>query len=141
MLGFFFGQWIDGEGFEHFEIATVENDNLNLQDNTWYHLKVMILNNSISAYIDDVLYASANSLPYSSGRIGLAWDNDQPALTAFFDNVRVTVPEPVTALMLLILLRRLFDKESLADNEETLTELAIETLAVALRICLVLHRS
>ncbi len=80
------------------DIATFTNNNLNLVDDTWYHFKVVIGGGSVSAYIDDVLYASADSLPYSSGQIGLVWDNDWPLLAASFDNVQVsTVPLPAAA--------------------------------------------
>jgi len=90
------GQWDSLEGeFVHTSIATFINTDLNLANDTWYNFKVVIAGDSVAAYIDDVLYASADSLPYSSGKIGLTWDNGFPLLAASFDNVQVsTVPLP-----------------------------------------------
>ncbi len=94
------GQWeYDSEdmewGYSHTNIATFLKTDEDLVNDTWYHFKVVIDGDSVSAYVDDVLYASASSLPYSSGQIGLVWDNNYPSLAASFDNVQVsTVPLP-----------------------------------------------
>lgn len=89
------GVWTGAVEFEHTSIATYINNDISLERDTWYHFKVVIAGDSVSAYIDDVLYAYSDSLPYSSGNIGLTWDDDNPSLTASFDNVRVsTVPVP-----------------------------------------------
>ena len=83
------------------ELATFTNTALSLVDGTWYHFKIDILGDTVSAYIDNVLFASADGLPFSSGGIGLV--SDQQDRTTFFDNVLVTtnsVPEPATLVLL-----------------------------------------
>jgi len=94
-------QFLDDEGEYDpvSDLATFTNTALTLVDDRWYHFKVEILGNTVSAYIDDVLFALADgpALPFSSGGIGLV--SDQETRITSFDNVLVTtnaVPEPCT---------------------------------------------
>jgi hypothetical protein len=86
--------WYDDEEEEYTnededELAIVINDELSLVDDTWYHLKVEIVGNTVYGYVDDVLFAitDGSELPLYSGGIGLVRDGEGQTS---FDNVLVT---------------------------------------------------
>jgi hypothetical protein len=57
-----------------------------LFDDTWYHVRVVLQNDSVQVFVDGALVAVADNLPLTNGYIGLSADD--PGV--YFDDVLVT---------------------------------------------------
>jgi len=74
------------------ELATIVSEPTMISD-TWYNVRLSIYNDCVYAYVNDVLVAYADNLPFTHGNIGLVADDP----TVYFDNIVVASNTPVAA--------------------------------------------
>jgi hypothetical protein len=67
------------------ELATVVNDVM-VVSGEWHEIKVVLDNDHVLAFVNDVLVAEAHSLPYTQGHIGLSADCGP----VYYDDILVT---------------------------------------------------
>ena len=75
------------------ELATVVSEPL-MVSGVWYDVRLSIYNDCVYAYVNDILVARADNLPFTHGDIGLLADD----ATVYFDNIIVTNNTPVAAV-------------------------------------------
>jgi hypothetical protein len=68
------------------ELATVVHKP-DLVVDKWYDVKLVLYGNTVSAYVDGVLTAYSDNLPFDHGYIGLS--SDYSAVLTYFDDVKV----------------------------------------------------